>query len=443
MKRNRKSFPFIIIFTLVFLGALFIRILLVNWTLNFWNNGDLSRYEDWARVAHTYGLADTYKGAHATTVVNNEPPGTLYVLSATYETYIVFGKIIAHATHTPAGSINWVNTFLQHITMKTLPMMADLLTGFLIYFIVKGMADNKKGLLAASFFLFNPIVFYNSAIWGQMDSVNNFFFILSLFFAFRKNSILSILAFTASLYTKLSLLPLLPFYLVFLYFQNRNHLGKLLLGTVLSIIAVVVATFPISSNPIIWLITYIPPLSGGELQNVTNAAFNFWWVATCIPTICHNNIPLISQNFLWISLGTWGYIIFGLLTAPLLYLQIKRPKKFTKPINIVLIFALVALCTFLFLPKMHDRYMYPFFPLFAIVLGLSKQIKKLLIIFIPLCLLHLSNLIYSWYPTYFPTFVFYQILYNDFFRCGVSFATVIIFTWLYIGSMKIFLKEEK
>lgn len=430
VKKNIKKFSFI--FTFVFLTAFLLRSLLIYWTLPYGNNGDFTRYEDWARIAYVHNFAATYTtptlhSASFVTPPNNQTPGLIYALSGAYELWITTGKVISHLTHTTAGSIIAVNTYLQHIFIKFLPLLTDLGMGLLIYLLVAKEVGKKKGLFAASLFLFNPVIFYNSAVWGQMDSLNNFFFILSLFLAYRKNIIFSMLAFAISLYIKLSLLPLLPFYLVFLFFSSKKDIRKILLGITLSIGAIILATFPISPAPITWLLTNIPVIAQGELQNMTIAAFNFWWMVLCYPTVGHTNIPLVSQILFGITLKMWAYFLFGVFSLPFLYLQIKRSKEFISKHALFLMLSVLALLAFLLLPSMHDRYMYPVFPLLAIAIGLSKYIKAYLIIFCFLSFFNLINIVYSWYPIVLDSkSTFYHVFYGDYFGWIISILTVLV-----------------
>ena len=424
--------------TCIILLALVLRLLLIAWTLGYGNNGDFTRYEDWARIAHTHGLAATYTGKYSTTVVNNEPPGTLYVMSAAYEFYILEGRIIARLTHTRPGTLIWVNTYLQHITMKLPSLAADLLLGVLSYLIVARIANRKSGLLASSLVLFNPVVWYNSAVWGQMDAVNNMLFLLALYLAFRKRLTLSAVAYALSLYVKVSLLPLLPFYFVYLYFLSGRRMTAVVLSFVAGSFAIILLTFPVSANPASWLLIHMPVLAGGELQNVSIAAFNFWMAVTCLPAVCPRGVtPVITRKALGMTLNMWGYTLFGAFTFPLLILQLKRGKAMLRPQNIILIFSLIAYLTFLVLPKMHDRYLYPFFPLFAIVIALSREKKWLLIFYVLLSAVHLDNLIYSWNPIVFAsTTMFYHVFYGPWLRWILSSVITLLGLLLYIVSLR-------
>ncbi|OGH24837.1 MAG: hypothetical protein A3B47_00035 [Candidatus Levybacteria bacterium RIFCSPLOWO2_01_FULL_39_24] len=101
-----------------------------------------------------------------------------------------------------------------------------------------------------------------------------------------------------------------------------------------------------------------------------------------------------------------------------------------------LIFILVfffAFLVFLFLPGMHDRYMYPVFPLLAVAIGLSKQAKTYLIIYCLLSLFNLINVVYSWYPIVLDsTSTFYHIFYGDYFGWIISVLTVLVAVWFYL-----------
>lgn len=423
--------------------AILIRILLLFWSVPLAINGDQRRYEDWAQTTHVHGLAATYKGGYNTTVVNNEPPGTLYIISGTYEVYILLGKMIAKLTHTAPGSLQFVNSYLLHLLMRLPSVFTDLGMGILAYLLVAKKKDDQRGVLAAGLIVLNPIIFYNSSVWGQTDSLNNFFFLLSLFLAFRKKYIFSILAYACSLYIKLSLLPLLPFYFVFLFFSSQKQWKPVVIGTLLSVMIVTLATWPISPQPVSWLMTTIPAISHGELRNVTIAAFNFWWVVTCGPITCPHRLAEISDPFLGLTFNIWGYLLFTLATLPILYLQIKKSKQLSNPPYLFLAFSLVTIAIFHLLPQMHDRYLYPFFPLFAIAIAFSKKIKSSLILYCFLAFIYMGNLIYSEYPTKFPFFIFYQIIYSNLFRWSLSLLITIVCIIIYQQSFVWLLEKNR
>jgi hypothetical protein len=90
-------------------------------------------------------------------------------------------------------------------------------------------------------------------------------------------------------------------------------------------------------------------------------------------------------------------------------------------------FSLLALVSFLFLPKMHERYLYPFFPLMSVALGFSK---KWVGIFISISAIHFLNLFISWDPGY-VAFIPYFLFENDWTRWGLALALIGIFIVFY------------
>jgi len=118
-----------------------------------------------------------------------------------------------------------------------------------------------------------------------------------------------------------------------------------------------------------------------------------------------------------------------------LYMISKSSKKLIEKEYVFLLFSLVAFAIFLFLPKMHDRYLYPVFPLFAIFIGLTKDKKTYFVMYIVLSLLHFINLLYSWIPTYFPFFWMYTVIYSRLFdwiiSTGITTVAIVFFIKVY------------
>jgi len=73
--------------------------------------------------------------------------------------------------------------------IKLLPILADIAVGVLIWKIMtngQSQKDNKKALLAMSFWVFNPVPLYISAVWGMFDSLAIFFALLGLYYFWNR-----------------------------------------------------------------------------------------------------------------------------------------------------------------------------------------------------------------------------------------------------------------
>jgi len=65
-------------------------------------------------------------------------------------------------------------TLKEDIIFKLPAIAADIATGLLIFTITKKYFNKKRAAIFASLYLFNPAIFYNSALWGQVDSLTAF-----------------------------------------------------------------------------------------------------------------------------------------------------------------------------------------------------------------------------------------------------------------------------
>ncbi|HEY5425181.1 MAG TPA: glycosyltransferase family 39 protein, partial [Candidatus Tumulicola sp.] len=116
---------------------------------------DVDTFEAWAIALAEHGFASFY----GSTRFADYPPGYLYILA-----------IVGHV---------WEGLFKNRdgsgLAIKALvklpAIVADLGVGVLVYAVVRRFASAGIALGAAALYLFNPAVIYNSAAWGQVDSV--------------------------------------------------------------------------------------------------------------------------------------------------------------------------------------------------------------------------------------------------------------------------------
>lgn len=377
------------IWTLIILGLL-LRLILIFWSFNFPQNPDLLRHRDWGKISFLYGPEKTYVQKYITydKKPNNLPPGSTYIISAFYNFSIQVSKLLLKVFNAAEGSIGFINIYLVDFFLKIPSVLADLIISYFIYKIVKLYKNDQVALLSSSLFLFNPVVFYNSAIWGQIDALNNTAFIISLFFLTNKKIFLSVIFYSISLYLKLSLLPLLPLYLFFLYLLKIKA-WKLIKYSLVSILMLFILTTFFFQNISQWPNLFILNNFKQEVNLITVNAFNFWYFIF-LPFFPQGNFP--SSNILYL----FAYIIFILVYLPVFKFSLKYKNKL-KPEILFISFSLISLLIFLFLPRMHERYLYPFFPLMAISSGLNK---KFLPFYFVLSFFHFLNLLFVWHPMF-------------------------------------------
>jgi len=434
LKQNKNIIALLLI-------ALFFRIIVMFWSFNFRDNPDLLRYRDWATISYLYNFKDPYVGKHLTfgTSPINMPPGSLYTVSGMYRLELSVAKILLKITHTKPGELHWMNSQLINGFLRIPNILGDIVTGYLIYLLVKKYRDQKNALFAAGLFLFNPCVFYNSSFWGQMDAVNNALFFAALFLYYYGKKFLSVLFVFLSLYVKLTLVFLAaPFLLLMFLFEKYK---KKFILSVSGVIALILAmTVPISSVPHIWFYNFLQKNSLGEMTNITSLAFNFWWVIFKPRIIIGSPInafsfsenqfvgsPLSSTVYFGLPLFVWALIMMGIVLLPLVKIIFSLKAKILEPKRMFLLFSLLSLLSFLILPHMHERYLFPFFALMATAVGLTR---KYLWIFISITLLNFINIYIIWHPMLYPSLP-YALINSVNFQWIVSLLTVALGIILY------------
>lgn len=389
---------------------------------------DFYIYKEWVYKSYSYGLDKVYSVKSPDGMRDvDQPPGTIYVLRGSYEVFLLTTKTLVHFLHLDPGKAHWINEILLVFFIRFPSIISDLLLGLFIYLILRGYVGERRSLLASTFYLLGPPIIYNSTLWGQMDSVNNLFFYLSLFFLIKKRSYLSVFFLFLSLFTKLSLAPVLPFYLLLMIFGNFIKPRLFIKPFVVNIILFIVLSFPFWQNPISAFNSFVY-IAGGIESTITVHAYNFWWLL--LNPLRLATTQLFIKSFLNIDILLWAYGLFTLICLPLL-MQIVKVIKSKKPNPEMLFFLtfMVLFAGFLFLPKMHERYLYPVFPLMVTWLGLKN---KYWILYLFLSFLHFINL---YVISEYELFLFQQfenLVLSVNFSYFVSAATIIVFSFFYL-----------
>src|SRR3989344_7506122 len=213
---------------------------------------DVNNHIDWGIRFFEYGAKKFY--APESNVWSytwpNQPPGTIYMFAGIRKLFeLVFAGfwwVNINIPAFPSGIITFFESNLYPALLKLPAIFADLGIGYLIYKLTR-----KK--LALVLWLANPVIWYNSAVWGQYDSVISFFALLSFYFLLQKKLTFSLLAFSFSLFTKASLLIFLPIWLI-VAIRQKYRLSQYLVSIDYCLVPIVVLTLPFShGNPLIWL----------------------------------------------------------------------------------------------------------------------------------------------------------------------------------------------
>lgn len=356
-------------------------------------HGDLNNNISWGNLAVERGLLNYYEGKTWPYSAPNQPP--LYIILFGF-TSLVWKNIESLSwwlnNNVPAfpSSFIWFWESKGMMLIVKLPsIFADLGIGVLIYQFFKKLEKEKLGINLMILWLFNPVVWYNSTVWGQTDPIVNLFGLISILLIIDRKILLSLLFLTISILFKGSLIIFLP--LVFLMALYQRHKPSLWIKSIiLSFTAVFAISFwfhPFIDLPM-WLFNlYTNRIFPGEIGYLTANAFNLWW-------IIDSGKVLDSQTYLNIPFRIWGFILFGSAYLATIFYLVKS--KFTRK-SFLFALTLVALTSFMFMTRMHERYLYPFLPLSTVLLGF---IPELLLVYITYSFIHLINLYHLfWIPS--------------------------------------------
>jgi dolichyl-phosphate-mannose-protein mannosyltransferase len=139
---------------------------------------DIGTFTAWAMLLGEHGPGRFYELA----TFADYPPAYLYVLWLVGSLAQLLGGLADVSSAAIAGGL-----------IKLPPMLADIGVGLLIFVLVRNWAAGRPdaqrlGLIAAGLYLFNPVTWYDSAIWGQTDAVGALVLLLGVAALLRVNS---------------------------------------------------------------------------------------------------------------------------------------------------------------------------------------------------------------------------------------------------------------
>lgn len=372
---------------LLFLGAFLFRGVLAFLT---WHP-DVNNHIDWGIRFWEYGPRDFYKQNVWSYTWPDQPPGTMLIFAAIRKLHEAVFSFFWFLNITippfPSNLMFFLEDRLYPALLKLPAILADLGIAALIFQFFKKQKKPGFAFWGASIFLFNPVIWYNSSLWGQTDSTVNFFGLLALMLLLEKRLVLAFLSLFVSLFIKASLIVLLPVFLVVAW-RQRNAVGVWIKASIATLVVIGILTLPFAQGELFsWLSAlYQEKIFGHRLELITANAFNFWATLTGIHARPHDALlgPLTFR--------IWGFILFGVSLVPLLFLLWKKQDAKT----IFLMTFLLLFASFILPTGVHERYLYPVFPILTILAAQSRRLFILLAVISGIHLLNLYN--FWWYP---------------------------------------------
>lgn len=352
---------------------------------------DINNHVDWGIRFWEYGFKDFYTQNVWSFTWPNQPPGTMYIFAGVRKLYeFIFGifwQLNINIPAFPSVVISYLETNLYQALLKLPAILADFGIAYLIY---KWSGKKWAGII----WLINPVVWYNSSVWGQYDAVINFSALLSFYLLTKRKLLLSLILLALSFYIKASLLIFAPIWFIYAL-KSKFKLREYGLSVVVVGLIFVCLTLPFvdKGNSIEWLFNlYKDKVFTQQLHVITANAFNLWAAIAGI----HERPDTLP--FLGLTYQAWSYILFGISYIPLLASIYKR----SDPKNLAWTLALTAFASFVLLTNMHERYLYPLFPYLTILIGFNQIYRWLYWLVSGIAFLNLYNF---WFVPFISVFV--------------------------------------
>ncbi len=307
---------------------------------------DVSTFEAWAISVHENGLANFY----AKTSFADYPPGYLYILGLIGALWAPF------RAHDPGYA-------MLGVLVKMPSILADLGVGALLFALGRRFAAPAIAFGAAALYVFNPATIFNSADWGQIDSVSAGLALLAAFFLLKSDDSpaerlswqipVAWVTFAYSLLIKPQAAVLIPIFIAFA-FTDRERMRSRVAGTAIGIVAACIFAILLvepfhPSNPIAalgWLLQRYSVGSAVYDYNTVNA-FNLW-------ALRGDLWEKDSQPIVGLAQYVWG---IGLVIAALALIVWRYVQERT-PASLLESSALALLAFFVLATRMHERYIF-------------------------------------------------------------------------------------
>lgn len=344
-------------------AALVLRLVLIGLPMGFYI--DLNSFEAWA-----LHLADKGPWHFYSTIWSDYPPGYLYVLWAIGLIHKALLPIAGAITGKGAAAGNGLLVFL----IKLPGALCDILDAWLIFKILDGRISRRGAQRAALIWAFNPLTFFLSAIWGQMDAVLLAAMLGAIYFMLQERIELATLLTGAAIMIKPQGAFLVPAILATQWFRfplkrwAKGIAGAIGLGWLLTLPFALGTTYAQGTalkfgswvgqapHALVALLSPVPFLF--DKMNSTAAtypdssinAFNLWE-----PT---GMWKPDSRTFLFLSHQTVGLLLLSAMIALVFWASYRQRYQWSTG-RTLLVTAIVTMGCFLLPTRMHERYLFP------------------------------------------------------------------------------------
>jgi dolichyl-phosphate-mannose-protein mannosyltransferase len=279
----------------------------------------------------------------------------------------------------------WLGTILMpgatgfRVLLQVPPIICSVLLALTIFYVALGTYTVNRALILMLFFVLNPGLFYNVAVWGQNDSMYALPMFLSFVLVLRGRPALGWAIAALAMMVKPQPVALLP--VLGLITLLRQGPVQWTLSLVAVAIVIAIGFLPFQPNHPITLVPDVYAQIGGRFHSASSSAFNF------PALVCGLRVPdsIRVAGVSYFALG--GFLVLAIYDF-VAWLVLRRAGD--RAATLAAFIAVLGF--FLFAPRMHERYAYAAL-VFLIPIALESPL--LMTALLLLSAAYYSNLLYN------------------------------------------------
>ncbi len=266
------------------------------------------------------------------------------------------------------AGVNSISAPTFELVIKLVGSLATVLGGFVTYTLVQKIGgSNRRALLGAGLFLFNPALGYDTAVWGQTDSyIATMLLASALFLVTKRNTLFWTTALATVLAKQTALVP--ATFLIIVAVRSSSR-GQLLKATTNALGIVFILLLPylfLGYSPQIAVshigltaLGQVSGLLGASGNTLSRDAYSFLPLLGSLNGLTGRDRMFLSASATvpgtGISYSLIGIVLFVAGTVPIIIKELRRSSKDVSS-QTLLAMGTVSLVSFLFLPGTSSRY---------------------------------------------------------------------------------------
>ncbi len=306
---------------------------------------DITLYKAWGSLCNDVGFDTVY---YQEQIYLDYPPAYLYILSFLDNIRRLF-------------SLEYYGAFYTFL-IKSPSIIADIVSGVLVYTLSKKSFSKNKSAVLSLLYMLNPLVIFDSGVWGQMDSICALSILISILFVQKNRFFIAGAVYGISILLKPQMLMFIPVFVFFLLFNKKFK--ELFFSIISAVIAIFALSLPFSQN---FDFTFLFDCYFSTLDYYGYFTINAYNIFALFGL---NWSPLPTGEVVSVLLDLSGALIASAVTGIYIFKNRKKPCLFTAS-------SLILITLFIFSVKMHERYMFAVILLLLLTYVRTKDIRHM------------------------------------------------------------------